>query len=115
MVLGAAAVVGSAGLAWAVGENPPARSVTETTVSPAKAPASSRTAPTPRPSGTGTPVVTAVPAPTVAGPATPVPTVAGGTTATSDPAPVPASTPKPERTKPGKGATPTARPTKSPR
>ena len=116
MVLGAAAVVGSAGLAWAVGEDPlsrpsPDRSGTSTPGGNVSAPLT--TAPTPSPSTT-TPVVSAVPSPSSAVGDDPSSATTSGTGVTSapEPEPVPTAEPKPQRTKPGKGVTPTTRPTR---
>ena len=117
MVLGAAAVVGSAGLAWAVGEDPlnrPSSDRSGTSTPGGRVSPPLTTAPTPSPTTTATPVVSAVPSPSSAvvdGPSSAT-TSGTGVTSAPEPEPVPTAEPKPQRTKPGKGVTPTTRPTR---
>ena len=108
MVLGAAALVGSAGIAWAVGGSPDGdpRPSGATTSLPASA-TPGGAAPTPQVSATSAPVVLVVPGTTPA-------TSPDGTTVLTTEATtaVPSSTPTPTRTKPGRGGPPTPKPTK---
>ena len=111
MVLGAAALVGSAGIAWAVGGSPHGdpRPSGATTSRPASAtPAGA--APTPQVSATSTPVVLVVPGTT---PATTRRRHDGlDHAATTAAVPSSAPSPTPTRTKPGRGGPPTPKPTK---
>ncbi len=109
MVLGAAALVGSAGIAWAVGGSPDGdpRPGGATTSLPAST-TPGGAAPTPQVSATSAPVVLVVPGATPA--TSPDGTTVLSTEATT--AAVPSSTPTPTRTKPGRGGPPTPKPTK---
>ena len=111
LVLGAAALVGSAGIAWAVGGSPhgdprPSDATTSLPASPTPAGA----APTPQVSATSAPVVLVVPGTTPA--TTPDGTTASTTQATAAAVPSSAPSPTPTRTKPGRGGPPTPKPTK---
>ena len=112
MVLGAAALVGSAGLAWAVGGSP--HGDPRPTGAISSRPASATpvgAAPTPRVSATSAPVVLVVPSTTAA---TARGLTTGTTTAAATTAAPPSATPTPTptRTKPGRGGPPTPKPTK---
>jgi hypothetical protein len=108
VIVGAVALVGSAGIAWAVGEDgTQAPRTPERTQSTAESTAPLDTAPTPVPTGSSTPVVLVVPSPT------PSPTATGQAVPSTEPAPDPTPSAEPTRTKPGKGVPPTPRPTRS--
>ena len=109
VVVGAVALVGSAGIAWAVGED--GTQPTRTPGGPQSSVESTEpvgTAPTPVPTDSGTPVVLVVPSPTQS------PTAAtAGTVPSAVPTSEPTPSAEPTRTKPGKGGPPTPRPTRS--
>ncbi len=107
VIVGAVALVGSAGIAWAVGDDgtqPPRTPVRSQAPTEESEPVG--TAPTPVATGSTPPVVLVVPSPN------PAPT-GEGAVAPASPTSNPAPTAEPTRTKPGKGGPPTPRPTRS--
>lgn len=112
LVLGAVALVGSAGIAWAVGNSPAdsPRPDAVTTLSPVPSATTRVAVPAPTPSGTdtGPRLVEVVPVSTPGVTPTPV-----GSTSTTSPTPAATASPTPTRTKPGRGVVPTPRPTKT--
>ena len=125
MVLATVAVIGSAGIAWAVGGDPQVRPrPSATTTSSSAVPTSVGAAPTPVETTTVPAVVEVVPGSTPSespvGTAvetavdTTVDTTVGSTEATTTTSePDRTQAPHPTRTRPGKGVRPTPRPTKS--
>ena len=118
VVLGVAAVLGSAGVAWAVGggsaggPEPDAVPASSTSRLGTLVPAPVTTsAPTPSTTA-GTPLVRVVPVPTPATTSAGTPWSATTPTASS---PAPTSSPTPTRTKPGRGVVPTPKPSKTPK
>ena len=114
VVLAAAAVIGSAGLAWAVGIGPSGPETPVVTTSNPATATRGGAAPTPTPSARSVPVVVVVPAPTRTASTTRAGTGADPTTPATEPAPAPTAGVRlaPTRSKPGRGVVPTPHPTK---
>lgn len=121
MVLATVAVIGSAGIAWAVGAGPQVRPRPSATATDSSAlPTAVGNAPTPVVvSTTARPVVQVVPGTTPSGTSV-GPTAATSTTSApaqspqpAEQSPQPAQSPRPTRSNPGKGVGPKPRPTKS--